>query len=221
MTIKTRTGETAERYIDATVDLIAERGTSVGVNLREVSRRIGFSHTNAYNYFSDFDDLLWQAFRRVLKSYVNGINRDLTRDLSPRTYFRRLFRNLVEWSVENPGFHRFISTDPLDPKRIPEDIHETVMSIKAWIIAVLRTIAGERLDTDSLTGVVEITVSYLDGEMTNLVTGRQIPGEDIAGRVVDNVERVFVLLTATQHNGLRLSEERRSPNEEPYPELEV
>ena len=68
---------TADRFIDETLELIAEKGGSQEVNLREIARRIGCAHTNAYNYFVSFDELLWAAFRRGLKRYGEYLVHDL------------------------------------------------------------------------------------------------------------------------------------------------
>ena len=67
----------------------------------------------------------------------------------------------------------------------------------------------------------DFVLSYLDGEVFNLINGRVLPGEDIAGRVVDNLEHLFGILTASQHNGLELSDDSGGPEVTTYPKLEV
>jgi len=49
------------------------------------------------------------------------------------------------WSVENPGLHRFISSDPRDPERLPTDIIEAVLGIKRRLLDSLRVPAGDRV----------------------------------------------------------------------------
>ena len=56
-------GTSAEQIVDHALALIAEKGTSRDVNLREISRRVGCAHTNIYNYFASLQDLLRAAFR--------------------------------------------------------------------------------------------------------------------------------------------------------------
>lgn len=187
MVKRKRTGPTAERYVEATLKLIAERGGSTQVNLREISRRVGCAHTNAYNYFESREDLFWHALRRVLRQYGDAITADLNGSLSGHDYFRKMLRNMVDWSIQNPGLHRFISSDPLDPEQIPRDIIETVIEMKGWIEQVLRVLSQEKLDEDGLTSLVDILLGYLDGEVFNLINGRFLPGEDVAGRVVENL----------------------------------
>ena len=126
MVKRKRTGPLAERYVEETLALIAERGSSNEVNVREISRRIGCAHTNVYNYFGGREELLWAAFHQALLLYAESLTHGLDASLSGHAYFRRLMGNMVEWPLENPGLHRFISSDPLDPEQIPKDILETV-----------------------------------------------------------------------------------------------
>lgn len=221
MVQKNRSGPTADRYIEATLALIAERGGSTQVNLREISRRIGCAHTNAYNYFEDLEDLLLHALRLVIRQYGEAITSGLDSNLSGHAFFRRMVRNMIEWSIQNPGLHRFISSDPLDPEQLPTDIIETVVLIKKWVAQVLEVLAGGRLNEQGLTRMVDVILGYLDGEVFNLINGRFLPGEDIAGRVIDNIERLFELLTANHHDGLVLSEYAIEPGSFRFPEMEI
>ena len=221
MVKKKRTGSTAERYIETTLRLVIEQGGSAHVNLREISRRIGCAHTNVYNYFESREDLLWHAMRRVLQQYGDAMTKSLVETASPSSNFRRLMRNLVEWSVNNPGLHRFISSDPIKPEEIPQDIVENVSILKSWLTQMLKTIADNRLDGEELRDLVDIMLGYLDGEVFNLINGRVLPGEDIAGRVIHNLERLFSLLTAKQHDGIVLSEHFPKAQAASFPKLNV
>ena len=221
MVKKKRTGPTAERYVETTLELVIEQGGSSQVNLREISRRIGCAHTNAYNYFESREDLLWHALRRVLEQYGDAMTRGLDETESSSSNFRRLMRNLVEWSVNNPGLHRFISSDPIRPEEIPQDIIENVSKMKSWISQMLRTFADNQIDGERLRDLVDIMLGYLDGEVFNLINGRVLPGEDIAGRVINNLERLFGLLTAKQHDGIVLPEHLPKAKVTSFPKLKV
>jgi AcrR family transcriptional regulator len=207
MVKKNRRGPTSERYIEATLELVAERGGSAQVNLREISRRIGCAHTNVYNYFENREDLLWHAIRRVLPQYGDALTLGLDASRSRRTNFRQLMRNMVEWPIQNPGLHRLISSDPLNPEQIPQDIIDTVTIMKEWIAKVLQVLANDQITGKDLVDLVDIMLGYLDGEIFNLINGRVLPGEDIAGRAINNLERLFTLLTAKKHDGIILSKQ--------------
>jgi hypothetical protein len=130
-------------------------------------------------------------------------------------------RNLVEWSVNNPGLHRFISSDPFKPEEIPRDIIENVSTMKSWFARMLKAFADNQIDGERLRDLVDIMLGYLDGEVFNLINGRVLPGEDIAGRVINNLERLFSLLTAKQHDGIVLPEQLPKAKVTSFPKLNV
>jgi AcrR family transcriptional regulator len=218
---KNRTGPTSERYIEATLELVAERGGSAQVNLREISRRIGCAHTNVYNYFENREDLLWHAIRRILKQYGDALIDGLDESKSRHANFRQFMRNLVEWPVQNPGLHRLLSSDPLNPEQIPQDIIDAVTIMKEWIAQVLKVLSNDKIDGKNLADLVDIMLGYLDGEIFNLINGRVLPGEDIAGRVINNLERLFALLTAQKHDGIVLAEQGAKAETLNLPKLEI
>lgn len=221
MVKKNRTGPTSERYIEATLELVAERGGSTQVNLREISRRIGCAHTNVYNYFESREDLLWHAIRLAIQQYGDAIAFGLDESKTRHSNFRQFMRNMVEWPIQNPGLHRLISSDPLNPEQIPKDIINTVTIIKEWIAQVLKVLANDQVGGQNLVDLVDIILGYLDGEIFNLINGRVLPGEDIAGRVINNLERLFALLTAKQHDGIVLSEQGTKAETLNLPKLKI
>lgn len=221
MVKKNRTGPTSERYIEATLELVAERGGSTHVNLREISRRIDCAHTNVYNYFESREDLLWHAIRRVIQQYGDAIAFGLDGAKTRHSNFRQFMRNMVEWPIQNPGLHRLISSDPLNPEQIPQDIIDTVTIMKDWIAQMFKALANDQIEGKDLADLVDIMLGYLDGEIFNLINGRVLPGEDIAGRIVNNLERLFALLTAKKHDGIVLSEQGRKAETLNLPKLKI
>jgi AcrR family transcriptional regulator len=218
---RTSKGPSSERFIDETLKLIAEKGGSRDVNLREISRRVGCAHTNVYNYFTSLDDLLWAAFRRGLGLYGEAMSAGLDDSLSGHAYFRRLIGNLVGFAAEKPGLHRFLSSDPMDPEQIPEDVVSTAMSLKAFYLDGLAVLCGDRVAREDIDRLGDIVLAYIDGETFNLINGRVLPGDDIVGRVVDNAERLFTLLTSRTSDGIDLDRDHDRSGEFTFPRLEV
>ena len=194
-------GLSADRFIDATLELIAEEGGSIGVNLRAVSRRLGCAHTNVYNYFDSYGELLWGAFRRSLRVYGQYLIHDLDRDLEPREYLQRTLVNLATFPQQNPGLYRFIASDPIDLASIPGDLMETVTAMKQWLADVVAA-AAPGTDHARAREAANVMLAYIDGETLNLINGRAIPDEDLEGRVVANAFRLFDLLMGEgRHRG--------------------
>jgi hypothetical protein len=164
---------------------------------------------------------LLHGFRRVLRLYGDAIITGLDGTLSGQAFLRRMIRNMIEWSIQNPGLHRFISSDPIEPEKLPGDIIETVTQMKKWIAQVLEVLACDRLDIQGLTRMVDVVLGYLDGEVFNLINGRFLPGKDIAGRIIDNIECLFGLLTSHYHDGHVLSEQAEEPRKLRFPRMEI
>jgi len=194
-------GSTRGRLIEATLELIAEEGGSQGVNLRAVSRRVGCAHTNAYNYFDNYGELLWAAFGQGLQIYGRQLIKGLDVAMPAEVYLQRTVRNLATFPQENPGLYRFIGSDPIDLAAIPADVMEMVSAMKGWFAAVVGAAAGPRVAEDEAREMADIVLAYVDGETLNLINGRAIAGEDLSGRVVTNALRLFDLLTRDASDG--------------------
>jgi hypothetical protein len=93
--------------------------------------------------------------------------------------------------------------------------------MKKWIAQVLEVLACGRMDKQGLTRMVDVVLGYLDGEVFNLINGRFLPGKDIAGRIIDNIECLFGLLTSHYHDGLVLSEQAEEPGKLRFPRMEI
>ena len=204
-----------KRYIDTTLELIAEEGGSQSVNLRAISRRMGCAHTNAYNYFDSLGDLRWAAFARGLRVYGEFLIRDLDRGLTPAEFLRRVVFNLASFPLESPGIYRFIASDPIDLETIPDEILRTVIGMKRWFVTVVESAASPAADPARVREAAEIVLAYIDGETLNLINGRVIPDEDLRSRIVPNAMRLFELLAGGTGAGLRDPARQLSPPPEP------
>jgi len=218
---RTAAGPAGARFVDETLTLIAESGGSQGVTLREISRRVGCAHTNVYNYYSSLEELLWAAFRRALVIYAEAIIAGLDGEPSGQLYLRRLVGNLIGFAKDNPGLYRFIGSDPIEPELVPDDIIATVTAMKRYFIEVVAILCGDRVAPEGVDEMGNILLAYLDGEVSNLINGRVLPGEDIVGRVVDSTERLFTLLSASTSDGIVLSADVADGSALVFPTLEV
>lgn len=194
-------GGMEEQFVEAALEAIEEEGGSLEVNLRGISRRVGCAHTNAYNYFDSYPDLLWAAFRRALRIYGEHLTRGLDAGSPPRTYLETAIGNLASFPQQNPGLYRFIGSDPIDPGAIPADIMETVVAMKQWFSSVVATAADPTVDPVEARAAADIILAYVDGETLNLINGRAVPDEDLGGRIVANALRLFELLAGRPAGG--------------------
>jgi len=201
------------------IALIADSGGSQDVNLRQISRRIGCAHTNAYNYFASYEDLRWAAFRRALRIYGEYLVHNLDNSLTPSDYIGRLITNLATYPEENQGLYRFIASDPIDIGAIPEDILISVAAMKAWLFDVMGVTHAPYSEPAETERVANIVLAYIDGETLNLINGRVVPGEDVKGRVVENAMRLIDELGAPVTNAQTTTD--RDTRQVSYPVLDL
>jgi len=206
--------QTAERFVETTLALIAETDGSQDVNLREISRRVGCAHTNLYNYYPTYQDLLWEAFRRVLVLYGEFVVGGLDDSVEPDEYLRRLITNLATYPEQHPGLYRFIASDPISVEEVPGDILEAVAQMKSWLTETFAAVS-RGTTAEASQHASDIVLAYIDGETLNLINGRVVPGEDVRGRVVTNATRLFRLLTGDGNGDLSGSGANRAAG--PYP----
>jgi AcrR family transcriptional regulator len=214
-------GPPRERFIEETLTLIAEKGGSKDVNLREISRRVGCAHTNAYNYFNNMDDLLWAAFKGALLFYAEAITEGLDDRLSGYKYFDRLMKNMVDFAVDNPGLYRFIGSDPVNPENIPEEIIEIIIGLKLYYLKVFRTLTNGTVTRAKADQAGDTILAYMDGEIFNLINGRYLPDEQISGRIVGNIHKLFTLLTSKISDGIVLKKTSTRAGEIDFPSLKL
>lgn len=189
-----RDGVTAERFVDTTLELIAEHGGSGDVNLRQIARRMGCAHTNLYNYFPDYAALQWEAFRRTLVTYGTWITAELDDGLPKAIYLRRLITNLATFPQAHPGLYRFIASDEMPTAEPPADVLDIVGRMKVWLGHAVEAIAEPSLRAEDSAAIADILLAYIDGETLNLINNRIAPGEDVQGRIIDNALRLHRLL---------------------------
>ena len=206
MTVKKKAGTTADEFVKATLEMIEDKGGSRDVNLRAVSRAIGCAHTNVYNYFEDFNALLWSAYREAIRIYGAHLVRELEEATTDRDYVERVLRNLATFSVDRPGLYRFINTDPLSIDDMPGDIMDYIGSLRDWFIQVIRLSIDGDVTEQQADDSASILIAYVSGEATDLINGRMLPGEDIAGRMVGNALRLYRLMATEMDPSFRLSD---------------
>ena len=210
-----------QKYINETLDMISEQGTSINVKLREISRRLNCVHTNFYNYFFDFNDLKWEVMRKALDMFMEYINKDLGDDLSGKDFFVQMIRNYFNFGIENPGIHRFISLDPIISKEFPKNLIMKVLSIMEFFIEVVYLLGKERISRKIAGKITKVIVSYIDGEMVDITSGRELPGDDISGRILDNALMLIKALTSFHNCEVDLQKDASKPGEFKFPILHI
>jgi AcrR family transcriptional regulator len=197
---KKRSGQTADRFIAETVALIEERGSSQDVTLREIAERVGCAHTNVYNYFEDFDDLLWAAFSRAIDIYFVHLAEGLPLEAPARELLQTFMERVVSFPREHTGLYRFITTDRLEIEAMPQELLESIARLRLGYRSIVTLAAGLPAGSDEGVSIADILLAYVEGESLSEINERVLPGDDVSSRIVDNTMRLFALLVMEAHS---------------------
>ena len=150
-----------EEFIDAVLSMLDE-GTGIrDMNLRKVARRVGCAHTNAYNYFTSFENLLWWSLREALER--------MTATVDPES--GDLVEAYIDFALDHSEWYRLIWLDPLGgspPAEVAGYLSVPARQYTRWLDVCLEgRVAGADLDLGG-----RILHGYLHGELAAITAGR-------------------------------------------------
>lgn len=91
-----------EAFIDAVLSMLDEGMSLRELNLRKVAKQVGCAHTNAYNYFTSYEELLWWSLKGALER--------MTAMVDPE--HGGLTEAYVEFALDHPAWYRLIWLEP-------------------------------------------------------------------------------------------------------------
>ncbi len=145
-----RSAETADRLLDAGLEVLRERGYDQ-LSMREVCRRAGLTHATAYGYFSAKHHLVAEAFWRRIRQWSKAPLVGAT----PRERLATVFDELGALLAADPELSVAASAAVLS--RDP-DVARLRARIGGAIADRLRVAAGESC-TDAVLDALNIAVS--------------------------------------------------------------
>ncbi len=192
------------QFIEAMLELISEKGGLTGVNLRMVSKRIGCAHTNAYNYFDGYDGLIFAAYDRALILYGKSVVKGLDEIEDGGQYFIAFIENIINFALENPGYYRFIGSDSFDIGNLSMETIQKAIELKAFFLDVFYSITEPLLNREEADENANILMSYIDGELFNIINKRAFPDDDTANRIIVNSIKLVKLFTSKDGQSIDL-----------------
>jgi AcrR family transcriptional regulator len=181
------------KFVEAMLELILEKGGLKEVNLRMVSKRIGCAHTNAYNYFENFDALIFEAYDQAVMYYGIAVSKDLDMSRDANLAFKQFVENIVEFAIEYPGYYRFIGTDDFKIEKLPNKTIEKAYEMKNLFLDLFYRVVKKDLSRKISDDYANILFAYIDGELYTLINKRAYPDERIADRMISNVKKMIEL----------------------------
>ncbi|MEA5143428.1 MAG: TetR/AcrR family transcriptional regulator [Oscillibacter sp.] len=166
---------TKEQIVETALELMRNKRDLRGLNLREIARTLGCAHTNLYNYFPSYNDLLWETHITILKLSMELLSKKLSTAPTAELRLVYFFEAFVELYLDNKGWFWLSWHEYIDGDRPQEDVEATEVTNKMLnqhIAKIWRELYGQYPNADTTKRVLHNTHCYIVGEISNYLLGR-------------------------------------------------
>ena len=188
-------GVSKDLIIHTTLRLIEEKEGLKDVNLRGIAKEMNCAHTNLYNYFNSFDEIMWESLGTVLIRMIHYVESNTISSDNDEEVLYAALEAILTFSVTHPGWYRLIWLEPMEGQPSPQ-IAEILTRPAAGFNASVKKASGGVITDEKAGLVANILNSYLHGEVCKWINGRSpISSKDEMIRVVmSNLKRLYTSL---------------------------
>lgn len=191
-----------ELIIETALDMIRNQNNLKGFNLREVARTLGCAHTNLYNYFSSYSDLLWEVYIALLNRSIDGLNEQIASCPDGLSRLNCFFQRFVDTYLDNQGCFRLAWQEYIDAER-PEKVSCVIEKTNHVLTQTVCEIWSELSATPSthelMKRILHDTHCYIIGEVSNYILGRGIiEDKDELKKYITNKAVLIFMLCAKE-----------------------
>ncbi len=151
-----------EIILEKTLEMIQKEEGITGLNLRSIAKELNCSHQNFYNYFKDFNDLLWNATAEAILI--------LSRTIFVGKTIESLVSNYIDFAFENRGLYKLIWYETIKSE-MPEEIKD-LMNIPAIKSMEIIQNSFTREEVETYKNTISVSVAYVHGELAMALNGR-------------------------------------------------
>jgi AcrR family transcriptional regulator len=166
---------TREQVVETALELMKRKSDLRSLNLREIARTLGCAHTNLYNYFPRYNDLLWEAHAAVQEIFMETLEKKLSKASDAELRLAYFFEAFAETYLDSKGWFRLMWQEPVSGERTKRDIEATENVNKMMIrhiSEIWKELSGVIPDADAIKRVLHNTHCYIVGEVSNYLSGR-------------------------------------------------
>lgn len=183
-------------FIRAVLEMLQSGRSLRDLNLRQVAKRVGCAHTNVYNYFSSYEQLLWYALCEALKRLIAMTGavyheQDDSYTIDPGKNIIEVF---IKFAFAHPAWYRLIWMEALGgtpPPEVKQLTRIPAKLLRLW----LGEVTDERVSEEDLRTGSVILNSFLHGELA-VIAAKRAEGEprELLEQLFERTNRVFSIL---------------------------
>lgn len=187
-----------QRFIDTVLEMLDEGHSLRALNLRQIARRAGCTHNNAYNYFASVEDLFWQSLKEALRRMIGEAEKE-----EQAAGEGDLMEAYINFAFRHPAWYRLIWLEPLQgppPAGVSRFMKEPPRLYTDWLCAATGYPAGSRPIREG----GALLHGFVHGELSAYVSGRlPVRKEEAKERIRNRTRDLFRILYP--HTDSRLS----------------
>lgn len=196
---------TKEQIVATALELLKDKNDIGCVNLREIARTIGCAHTNIYNYFRSFDELLWELRITIEKNFITELSQQLSHIQEDEVKLNRFFYTIAKMYLDNKGWFGLLWIHYIDGVRPDKDIvatKQTVGQMLDFLREIWLGIHHVAVDQALIFRVLHNVHCYIVGEVSNYIHDRRLvhDAEELKTYIADTSVSIFTLCL-TRGNG--------------------
>ncbi|MEM1483713.1 TetR/AcrR family transcriptional regulator [Oscillospiraceae bacterium PP1C4] len=166
---------TKEQIVETALELMRSKSDLQGLNLREIARTLGCAHTNLYNYFPSYNDLLWETHTTIQEIFMEMLTKKLDIANTAELRLAYFFEVFVEMYMDNKGWFRLAWHEYIDgdrPQRNIETTEATNKMLNKHLADIWKDLYGKYPNANTAKRVLHNTHCYIVGEISNYLLGR-------------------------------------------------
>lgn len=186
-----------EQIICTALDLLRDKQDLKDLNLREIARTLGCAHTNLYNYFPSYTELLWSAHAALQNVMMTMLEENLSSAATAERKLKCIFDTVVQIYLDNTGWFRLSWLEYLGDERPEFDVVATSAAreqLNGYVMDIWEELSRSRTDGKKVRETVHIAHCYIIGEVSNYISGRRLI-EDKAEFISCVVNQAIRILT--------------------------
>ncbi|MEJ6949633.1 TetR/AcrR family transcriptional regulator [Natronospora cellulosivora (SeqCode)] len=180
---------------ETTLALIEENGGIKNVNLRGIAREIGCAHTNLYNYFDSFNEIIWESLSQVLLKLMAYVESSVDSKAEDDEKMLMIFSSIIDFSMNHPAWYRLIWLEEVDGEPSNE-VKQILFKPGKELSDALIKVSGNKLTEEKAVVIVAILHNYLHGELCNWINNRSFTNssKEMKAKILSNLKLLYGLL---------------------------